>query len=110
MNDNSELEKAYKVLEGFQTADEVADYFRGLGIKAVPDEADRCPVSEYMRQNGANSSETLTYQGMYSVEEEFTINENWEYVNIFEVVEHPIHITEFIRGFDNGIYPDLEIQ
>lgn len=94
MNLGIDPQVAFDKLTQFQTADELANYFRQEGITGNKSGALSCPIAQYMQRHTQNSVYvSLGYIG--------TTNDTW-------LVKNSEPLVDFIRRFDSGLYPDLE--
>lgn len=77
-------------LEG-KSASEVADYIRSKGIKGIRSNPHKCPIAQ------------LHGRG--------TIVNTWKLSDVYgDVYPLPDGVITFIRKFDDGAYPDLEVK
>lgn len=95
------------------TATEVTDFLNSLGVRGVEVavtlrtsrikglrmENTMCPISNALRKHFSN---VAVSSGPYAI----TVYDALTKDEI--MVETPYHITEFIRDFDNGKYPELD--
>lgn len=112
-----DLDVAFDKLAGFETADDIASFLKGYGIRAIPKNRNHCAVSEWMRDiTGvedvqASGMEVMAHEHMRTETElqqmpAITYNEfsraafGWKR-------QHTNAMKEFIQRFDNGAYPDL---
>lgn len=113
MTDNFRIEEAYQLLTKFESAEDLAGYFKALGIKAVPAKAGECAISQYMvREAGVKYSQTLPYSGNYSCAKMGeirgkTMTLQWWNDNVWTGTHTPA-MSAFINNFDNRRYPELE--
>lgn len=94
-----DFDVAYDKLAGLETADEIADLFRGYGIKARPRNSSQCAISKWMAaQTGmkivTNNHCTRAVDSKYAVINGLQRNNSDPMRN-------------FIRHFDSNGYPDL---
>lgn len=77
------------------TADDVADRLRALGIKGERGVGEHCPIANLLHSNGYEGAEvdtdTIYPEGSFGDVE----------------VDAPEPVEEFIRRFDDGVYLDL---
>lgn len=93
-------------LHGFETADEIADFFRYRGIKAYPQEARSCAISQFVAEETGLAGHIVTTTRDLSVQE-VVKGSQYEYYEELYCMEHSAAMVEFIRKFDTGAYPDL---
>lgn len=87
-------------LHGFETADDLAEFFRGYGIKAIPMSSSSCAVSKFVVEetglfNILTDSISVTHYRDFVLEE------------ICNKIPHTDVIKEFVGLYDRGCYPDL---
>jgi hypothetical protein len=77
------------------TTDQIADTLQGLGIKGHREQSYGCPIYRYLQSKG---------HAIGSV--------GYHYISIVAQSSFymPSLITDFIRSFDHGKYPDLETK
>lgn len=86
-------------LHGFETADDLAEFFRGYGIKAKPRNSMSCAISQFVKEEtGLSDVET----GMKSV----TIYKNHS-GEIVDCIVNTIAMRDFVDSYDRGGYSDL---
>jgi hypothetical protein len=76
------------------TTGQIADTLQGLGIKGKRETSTRCPIYHYLKSKGHDVSSVGFYYACIVSQSSFYM---------------PSLITDFIRSFDHGKYPDLEI-
>lgn len=89
-------------LQSFETAEDIAEFLKGYGIKARPGKSRYCAISEFVAIE-TNSPIVLTSTGMVStytnkLDGPAELDRRAECTNV---------MSEFIVKFDQGLYPDL---
>lgn len=87
-------------LQSFETADDLADFFRGYGIVAQPQNARACAISKFVTEETGLDGVTTSMSSLtvYKDEEETMISEHVIHTNAME---------EFVEKYDKGYYPEL---
>jgi hypothetical protein len=95
---------AYKTLAQFDTADEIADFFRSEGIQAARAMADSCAISKWMTDTtGMEISTNLTSVRAVRLNQEMA-----DFITIEGTYQcHTEAMRVFVEKFDGGQYPDL---
>lgn len=89
-----------KTISGFETADEIADFFRKEGIKGYRGEIESCPIANYVSA-GCGGKVQMDDKSLITIDPTNPEKEvGW-------VLEHTPAMAEFIKRFDAGDYPDL---
>jgi hypothetical protein len=96
---------AYDKLAQFQTADELADFFRSEGLKAVPQSGTSCAISQWMTKTTGD----LVYTTYYDInfKPEMASETMMKFGQVEAIESNTPAMAEFARKFDNGQYPDL---
>jgi hypothetical protein len=94
-------------LHSFETADEIADYFRSCGIVAEPMEGHKCAISKFIETETGEVGRIMT---TISHVELNSVSENDIYIITDERFENTPAMRRFIRKFDLGYYKDLIIE
>lgn len=87
-------------LHGFESSEDLAEFFRGYGIKARPKNSRACAISQFVLEetglfNILTDSRSVThYRDERSTE-------------ICNKIPHTDAMAEFIGLYDTGCYPDL---
>lgn len=87
-------------LRSFETADELAEFFRGYGINAKPKSANDCVISRFVKaETGINYVSTTSVN----------ILSYMRYADDETRAEHDMTkvMSDFIYRYDKGEYPDL---
>lgn len=98
----ADISVVFDKLKGFETADELAEFFRGYGVKARPGRARACAISKFVvEETGvmrvcSDANSVCTYEA----------NDlgNSPIVTTLLCTEA---MAEFIRKYDRGCYPSL---
>jgi hypothetical protein len=93
-----DLSVVIQKLQGFETADTLADHFRGYGIKAQPRSARSCPIAQYVSMETGLSGIVVN---TCSVRLE---NDEGDQLNVFP---NSGPMCDFVEMYDKGYYPDL---
>lgn len=94
----TDLSVVIEKLQSFEIADDLADYFRGYGIKATPRNPFACPIAQYVEKETGLSG---VVTGACSVRIEN------EYGEQLEVFTHSDAMIDFVERYDKGSYLDL---
>ncbi len=93
------LKLAYEALP--PTADEIAEYLEVLGIKSKPECSESCALADYFSMHADLAPEVDTgLLNFHAKDNEFMFVEG-------EHDGNQRHLSDFIRNFDNGLYPKL---
>lgn len=90
-------------LHQFETADEIADYFRYYGIKANVQDARSCAISEFVQRETGLEGRVITSTTSLALIAEGAMV--WDDATV--EVEHTKAMHQFVKKFDSGAYPDL---
>lgn len=94
-----EFDVAYDKLSSLETAREIADLFRGYGVKGTLRNAEKCAISQWMHgQTGLNTITNAA--GVMAVDDNFA-----RLPGKFGLNTKAMRC--FICSFDAGQYPDL---
>lgn len=94
-------------LQGFETAEDLADFFRGYGIKAQPRNARMCAISQFVvEETGLEGIVTNTECVTHYMEDDGNEDYDYEYQAIYSS-PHTQAMEEFVKNYDRGYYPDL---
>ena len=87
-------------LSSFDTADDLADFFRGYGIKAQPRNARACAISQFV-------TEETGLKGIVTNTTAVTVytDEMEQYCSFHQ--NHTEAMMDFVERYDMGYYPDL---
>lgn len=86
-------------LNGFETDDDLADFFRGYGIKAQPSNARSCAISQFVRmETGLPVSTSVSSVTVWTDLDESDLAYYGQLTSAME---------SFIKKYDQGAYPDL---
>lgn len=99
----ADFEVVLDKLHQFETADDIADYFRNYGIQAKRGSAMHCAISQFINIETGNVDGTVFTSPME--------------ISLYSSdIEPPIRSTntaammQFIVNYDRGFYPDLVDQ
>lgn len=95
-----DFQVAFDKLAQFETADELAEFFRYEGIKAIPWDSNNCAVSAWMKRTIGKES---VYSSTYAVSE-YDDNSKECIVNRARTT---LPMDDFIEKFDMYFYPEL---
>jgi hypothetical protein len=87
-------------LQSFETADDLADFFRGYGIIAQPRNSRACAISKFV-------TEETGLEGVATSMGSLTVYEDEEETIQTEHVTHTDAMRDFVDRYDKGYYPDL---
>lgn len=87
-------------LKNFETADDMAEFFRGYGIVAEPRNARSCAISKFVTEETGLTGVTTS---MSSV----TVYADEEETRADKYSQHTYAMAEFVDKYDKGYYPDL---
>ena len=96
-------------LHSFETADAIADYFREYGIKAVPQEARSCAITQFVKAEidqdyiVSTSTRDVTLYELKTHEDENGWGER-TYEDEIQCVNHTEAMQQFVYNFDKGRY------
>lgn len=93
---------AHDILAGFETADEIAQFLIGQGVKAFIGSATSCAISKWMKDVTGNDSIVTTY-GSIGYRTEGTR----ERLSCTEIEGNTDAMADFVSNFDNRLYPTL---
>lgn len=95
---------AYDKLFQFETVEELADFFHGEGIHAIPGNGQRCAISQWMTQTTGRP----VFTSYFHIDLAPKVVDNCV---IYGTQEDTVDITPtmcaFARKFDNMEFPDL---
>ena len=98
-------------LHSFDSADDLAEFLRGYGVKAEPSNAKACAISKFVEMetdvpsgNITTTTEAVTLSVRHVDYDDYEFNED------LDVVFHNEALIEFVRAFDRGAYPDLVVD
>lgn len=101
-------------LHGFETADDIAEYFREYGIQAFPQEARSCAISQFVEMETGAAGNIITTTREISLQETVVENledgEEYTYEQDVWSMTHSHAMVEFVRNFDSGRYPFLVVN
>lgn len=89
-------------LAGFQTADEIADYFKGEGIQGQMQIETRCPIATYFYRH----TDSL-FVSVGTIIELHTAHPSYDHAQSQWLAECTEAMNDFIQVFDEGEYPEL---
>lgn len=95
----TDLSVVIEKLHGFETADDLADFFRSYGIVAQPRDARSCAVSRFV----ASETGLVPTTNMSAIT--FYEDESEEFNTLS--YSHTDAIRMFVDQYDRGAYPDL---
>lgn len=87
-------------LHDFETAEDLAEYFRYCEIKAKPRSARECAISKFVESETGEVGKIVTNNSNVSVRAEGGLG-------FSECIEHTKAMTDFVRRYDLGFYPEL---
>lgn len=92
-----------------ETPGEVVDNLRSMGIKGTRGDGESCLIANYLRREiGPEADEKhLSVGNMYTVTQ-VPEAANPEARIVRALAENPPPVTQVIRAFDQGAFPDLE--
>lgn len=101
----ADIDVVMEKLYSFETADDLADYFKHYGIKAEPHAARHCAISKFVQEETGikevvTSSEDIS---VYKVVDDGRVS----YEKQICAFEHSPAMVEFVRKFDRCDYMDL---
>jgi hypothetical protein len=97
-----DFQVAFDKLAQFETADELADFFKYEGVKACVQDPSNCAVAQWMNMQ---TGEEVRVSPLYI----FTSKRPWGSRNETAVINTPNTpaMTNFILNFDTASYPEL---
>ena len=90
-------------LQSFETADDLADFFRGYGIVAQPRNARACAISKFVVEETGLSGVTTNMSSICIYKDE-------EETQMVNQVPHTDAMEDFVDRYDKGYYPELVEQ
>lgn len=90
---------AYDKLAQFETADEIAEYFRGEGIKGSCGLYSSCAIAVWMTKTTGRMAHVST-SDIWVIGEQSPIGDR-------VTLNHTDAMMDFVYHFDHGHYPDL---
>lgn len=97
-------------LHGFETADELADYFRYCGIKAIPGDARSCAITVFVEDEMGVSGQIVTSTDCIELHEEVVESYGHGYTEVRQMIRHTDAMKKFVKAFDKEEYPELIID
>lgn len=101
-------------LHDFETADAIADYFQHYGIKAMPQEARSCAISQFVQQEtGLSSDDVMTTTREVNLQKTVRVESEegtYEFQEDVWSMQHTHAMAHFVRNFDLGKYPFLVME
>lgn len=91
-------------LAQFETADEIADFFRREGVQGEKGMSDRCPIAQWMTEQTGGPIVVSTLEMWNAGAEDFLDNDTIHRIN------HTEAMTDFVDRFDSGFYSDLQAR
>lgn len=85
-------------LQGFETADDLAEFFRGYGIIAQPMNSRACAITQFVVEETGETNVCTTTTTCF-IEDEYG-------EQTFAFLHTPA-MSDFVKKFDTGVYPDL---
>jgi hypothetical protein len=96
-NRMADFDVVMEKLHSFETADDLAGFFEGYGIKAVPKAASHCAISKFITEE----------TGLYGVTTSTSVRLFEKGKEIIDPICHTRAMVEFVLKFDVGYYPNL---
>lgn len=96
---------AFDKLAQFETPDEIADFFRGEGLKAECSSSDKCAISQWMTSTTGKKVFT-SICNMY-LEPLCKSRSNMDWETAKDSIELTYAMRQFVYNFDSYQYPDL---
>lgn len=90
-------------LHGFETANEIAEFLRGYGIKALPRKASLCAISEFVRVETDHPNVSTTSDSLHVYEDDSKHCVTYKSFNTDAM-------RDFVRRYDLEEYPDLIVD
>ena len=88
-----------------ETSDDIANALRNKGIRGTRASADVCPLAYYLREQFPQQFQGIGFQvGCYQVT---VYNQHGDMATAAILTEGQ---ADFVRSFDNGNYPDLDLE
>lgn len=94
----ADLNVVMEKLQGFETAGDLADYFRDYGIIAQPRNARTCAIAKFVQAETGIYGVVVNTSALRIEDEEG---------NITECIPHTDAMTNFVEDYDRGYYPAL---
>lgn len=94
---------AHDKLAQFETADEIAQFFIGEGIRAEKCNALGCVISKWLHEM---TGDTSIITNSRSIGRYLTSGDGFEFLSV--VAFHTPAMAEFVTRFDRGNYAELE--
>jgi hypothetical protein len=91
-------------LHSFETADDIAGYFMDYGIKAEPQKARSCAISQFVEIETGYSVCTGSNKLFVDLEENAVLRGLGDYY------KHTPAMAEFVQNYDKGMYPELIVD
>ena|ERR1051325_3806349 len=90
-------------LNAFADAESIKEFLKLMDVKGYPQDEESCPISNWIRRSNPDCVVTTTqtiavYRNIYAIydpSEEYQISPA---------------VLDFIRKFDEGLFPELEIE
>lgn len=99
-----DIQVVYDKLCTFETANDLADHFKSLGIQGVEQDALACPITKYVKME-TGLVNVVTNSGYVTVAKENP--DHYDAMNVLFQGKNTDAMTDFVQGFDHGRYPDL---
>lgn len=103
----ADLNVVVEKLQSFETADDLADYFKQYGIKASPQKANACAISVFVEIETGEVGNIMTSTRELSLRETLIDDDGYEYEVSRAEFQHSHAMAQFVRKFDSGKYPFL---
>lgn len=94
----ADLNIVMEKLQGFDTADALADYFRDYGIIAQPRNARACAIAQFVRVETGVNGIVINTSALRIEDEDGCVT---------ECIPHTVAMEDFVEKYDRGYYPDL---
>lgn len=90
-------------LQGFETADDIAEFFKGYGIRAQPRDAKACAITQFIKEETGCPHITTSYKSVTVYRDD-----DWSYKgDDSTTVSHTEAMETFVSLFDRFEYPFL---
>lgn len=90
-------------LHSFETAADLAEFFRGYGIVAQPRDASACAITKFvMEETGLPFVRTNSFAIRF-----YDAEEDYDGLELLKEFQHTKAMVQFVDNYDRGHYPDL---
>lgn len=107
-----DVQVAYDKLASFESADDIACFFKGYGVTGIPNKADTCAISKWLQDVTESPNILVTGKGIFKdapqVQSSYSdMGMAWDTNKAAWRGDLTKPMCDFINRFDHKMYPDL---